>query len=95
MAKIEKRMIYHWKSEFLSSYSDGDIFVLSSSVDEARKKGLIEMVKYFQLNEKCDNDPNEYSQSLDEYNKFEYEKLKDDFAKEPEVKDVFWVRGSD
>jgi len=95
------KSLYHWSSESLKAYSEGDIIVMAETVEQARDK------VYAQFNPLADGNPFEdhYLQMLklndDEDLQYEYTEklnvLREDLDKEPTIvsTDVVLIRGSD
>lgn len=73
--------LYHWSSEALADYLDGDIIVMASNANEARKKVLAEVRRRY---------PNAHPDALKE-RLLDFEK---DMLEEPSIADVFLINGS-
>jgi len=77
--------MYHWKSEALADWLDGDIVVSAANVDSARKKVRKEVERQF-LRPGGDRQQTFFQKKLAEFEK--------DIAEEPEVVEVLFIYGS-
>jgi hypothetical protein len=84
--------MYHWLSLALREYSAGDIVVIASTIDEARIKVLNGFAdywwKYHDWRQKDDQD--DIAAFTDAW-----VALRTDLQKDPEIKEIVWIRGGE
>lgn len=86
--------LYQWRSELLREYARGFIIVHAETIEEARSKIKGKAFEWLKEN-KFYNFDNELGNDDEELMKEYLETLDKDLAKDPEIMDVIFIKGSE